>query len=138
MIEENLIFAIVHKNEEKRCGKSRCSRAGRSPDYRSEFGAGESSEFRQLEVHLLNYAAIVIPGEMTAMELIQAGKALNGMAVRLLSVVAKSCPRCDSCGMNEPCELITDEIYPKVIIPAEDLLAAGIELESKLVQRIRG
>lgn len=90
------------------------------------------SEFEQLEVNLLNYAAVVLPGEMTAMELIQASKALNRLAVRLLSVVTQACPRCDRCGMKEPCELMTDEINPKVVIPDEDLLEAGIEPGSKL------
>lgn len=91
------------------------------------------SEFERLEVNLLNYAAVVLPGEMTAMELIQASEALNDLAVRLLNVVTQACPRCDCCGMEEPCELMTDEINPKVVIPAEDLLEAGIEPGSKLV-----
>ena len=91
------------------------------------------SEFERLEVNLLNYAAVVIPGEMTAMELIQASKSLNKLAAHLLSVVPQTCPRCDCCGMKEPCELMTDEINPKVVIPAEDLLEAGIEPGSKLV-----
>lgn len=90
------------------------------------------SEFGRLEILLLNYAAVVIPGEMTAMELIQASESLNKMAVYLLNVVPQACPKCDFCGMNEPCELMTNEIHPKVIIPDENLLEAGIEPGSKL------
>lgn len=66
------------------------------------------------------------------MELIQASEALNDLAVRLLNVVTQACPRCDCCGMEEPCKLMTNEINPKVEIPAEDLLEAGIAPGSKL------
>ena len=74
------------------------------------------SEFGRLEILLLNYAAVVIPGEITAMELIQASESLNKMAVYLLNVVPQVCSKCDFCGMNEPCELMANEIHPKVII----------------------
>lgn len=39
------------------------------------------SEFERLEVNLLNYAAVVIPGEMTAMELMRANEDLNDLAM---------------------------------------------------------
>lgn len=90
------------------------------------------SDFEQLEVHLLNYAAVVIPGEMTGKELIQASQSLQQLASELLMTIVKSCAPCNSCGREDPCELMTDTILPDVAVPYEELIEAGIDPDSKL------
>ena len=64
------------------------------------------SGFDRLELHRLNNAAVVIPGEMTAMELIRASEALQKLAADLLLVLLEACSACDNCGQEEPCELM--------------------------------
>ena len=71
------------------------------------------SDFERLEVNLLNYAAVLLPGETTAMELIQASEALSQFAAHPPSAVTQTYPWCDCCGMKEPCDLMTNEINPK-------------------------
>ena len=66
------------------------------------------SGFDRLELHCLDYAAAVIPGEMTAMELISASEALQKLAADLLLVLLQACSACDNCGQEEPCELMCE------------------------------
>ena len=67
------------------------------------------SVFDRLELHCLNYAAAVIPGEMTAMELISASETLQKLAADLLLVLLQACSACDNCGQEEPCELMSED-----------------------------
>lgn len=90
------------------------------------------SEYNSLELHLLDSAAVVIPGEMTGKELIQASQSLQQLATELLMVIVKACTHCDNCGEKAPCDLITDTILPDVAVPYEELIEAGIDPESKL------
>ena len=90
------------------------------------------SEHDTLELHLLDSAAVVIPREMTGKELIQASRSLQRMASELLMAIVKSCASCDSCGREDPCELMTDTILPDVAVPYEELIEAGIDPDSKL------
>lgn len=90
------------------------------------------SEYNCLELHLLDSAAVVIPGEMTGKELLQASQSLQRLASELLMVIVKACAPCDSCGREDPCELMTDTILPDVAVPYEELIEAGIDPDSKL------
>ena len=65
--------------------------------------------FDRLELHCLDHAAAVIPGEMTAMELISASETLQKLAADLLLVLLQACSACDNCGQEEPCELMSED-----------------------------
>ena len=69
--------------------------------------------FDRLELHCLDHAAAVIPGEMTAMELISASEALQKLAADLLLVLLQACSACDNCGQEEPCELMGERAMPE-------------------------
>ena len=64
--------------------------------------------FDRLELHCLDHAAAVIPGEMTAMELISASEMLQKLAADLILVLLQACSVCDNCGQKEPCELMCE------------------------------
>ncbi len=53
--------------------------------------------FDRLELHLLDQAAVVIPGEMTARELIEVGESLLKLTFSLVDVLLESCSDCDNC-----------------------------------------
>lgn len=61
--------------------------------------------FDRLELHLLNQAVVIFPGEMTASELIEVSDSLLKLAAELVDGLLKSCTDCDSCGQQEPCAL---------------------------------
>ena len=63
--------------------------------------------FDCLELHLLDQAAVVIPGEMTARELIEVSESLLKLTFSLVDVLLESCSDCDDCGQQEPCALVT-------------------------------
>ena len=67
----------------------------------------------RLELHCLDYAVVLIPGEMTAMELISASEALQKLAAELLNVLLEACSACDNCGQEEPCELMGECTMPE-------------------------
>ena len=67
----------------------------------------------RLELHCLDYAVVLIPGEMTAMELISASEGLQKLAAELLNVLMEACSACDNCGQEEPCELIVGRSMPE-------------------------
>ena len=62
--------------------------------------------FDRLELHLLNQAVVIFPGEMTASELIEVIDSLLKLAAELVDGLLKSCTDCDSCGQQEPCALM--------------------------------
>lgn len=62
--------------------------------------------FDRLELHLLNQAVVIFPGEMTASELIEVSDSLLKLAAELVDGLSKSCTDCDSCGQQEPCALM--------------------------------
>ena len=62
----------------------------------------------RLELHLLDQAAVVIPGEMTARELIEVGESLLKLTFSLGDVLLESCSDCDNCGQQKPCAFMTD------------------------------
>lgn len=91
------------------------------------------SEWERLELHLLDQAAVVIPGHMTVIEVIRVMEALQGIVSDLLSAVTEACGLCDNCQMDKPCELMTGPILPKIRIPGSVLEEAGLDPDCKLV-----
>ena len=90
------------------------------------------SEWDRLELHLLDQAAVVIPGVMTIMEIVRTAKALQGLASDLLSAIGAACESCDNCQMAEPCRLMTAPIQPEVSVPGNALADAGLDENCKL------
>lgn len=90
------------------------------------------SEWDRLELHLLDQAAVVIPGVMTIMEIVRTAKALQGLASDLLSAIGAACESCDNCQMAEPCQLMTEPIQPEVSVPRYALEDAGLDESCKL------
>ena len=90
------------------------------------------SECDHLELHLLDQAAVVIPGQMTVMELIRVTEALQGLASDLLSAIGAACESCDNCQMDKPCQLMTEPIQPEVSVPGYTLADAGLDENCKL------
>lgn len=90
------------------------------------------SEWERLELHLLDQAAVVIPGNMTAMELIRTTEALQELVSDLQSALVGACDHCDDCLADEPCRLMTGSILPRVSIPDHVLEEAGFDPDCKL------
>ena len=63
--------------------------------------------FDRLELHLLNQAVVIFPGEMTAGELIEVSDSLLKLTAGLVDGLLKSCSNCDNCGQQEPCTLMS-------------------------------
>ena len=49
--------------------------------------AANLNEWERLELHLLDQAAVVIPGEMTVMEVVRTAESLQGLASDLLAAI---------------------------------------------------
>ena len=90
------------------------------------------NEWQRLELHLLDQAAVVIPGEMTVMEVVRTVESLQGLASDLLAAIGNACEKCDGCNVELLCNLMKEEIRPEVSIPPEVLLGAGNDPDSKL------
>ena len=94
--------------------------------------AANLNEWQSLELHLLDQAAVVIPGEMTVMEVVQTAESLQGLASDILAAIGNACEKCNGCNVELLCNLMKGEIRPEVSIPPEVLAEAGIYLDSKL------
>lgn len=94
--------------------------------------AANLNEWERLELHPLDQAAVVIPGEMTVMEVIRTVEVLQGLASDLLTAIGEACERCDGCNVELLCNLMKGEIRPEVSIPPEVLVEAGTDPDSKL------
>ena len=94
--------------------------------------AANLNEWQSLELHLLDQAAVVIPGEMTVMEVVQTAESLQGLASDILAAIGNACKKCDGCNVELLCDLMTGEIRPEVSIPHEVLAEAGTDPDSKL------
>ncbi len=90
------------------------------------------NEWERLELHLLDQAAVVIPGKMTIMEVVRVSESLQEFATELLTAVGKACELCNLCNMEKPCDLMNGEIQPLVKVPAQAMEEAGIASDSKL------
>lgn len=98
----------------------------------AELEQANLNEWGSLELHLLDQAAVVIPGEMTVMELLRTSDALRELSAGLLSCLGTACRPCDNCKADRPCRLMTEPIRPEVALPCSVLEEAGIPPESKL------
>lgn len=92
-----------------------------------ESGLGSGSP---TEVHALPNAVLLLRGEMTALEVIQAAAALDKMATELLTVVANACGTCDGCENGCPFE-DGEPVEEKLDIP--DYLLEAAELPEDAV-----
>ncbi len=55
---------------------------------------------------------MVLPSQMTVMELIQAVETLQGLAADLLAALGAACEKCDGCQVEILCDLMKDKIHP--------------------------
>ena len=94
------------------------------------------NEWERLELHLLDQAAVVIPGVMTVMEVVRTAEALQGLASELLAALGGACEKCDGCQVELLCELMKGEIHPEVSIPPQVLAEAGMDPDSKLAYAV--
>ncbi len=82
--------------------------------------------FDRLELHCLDHATAVIPGEMTAMELISTSEALQKLAADLLLVLLEACSACDNCGQEKPCGLMSgDAMFEEIDSKGEEPFGAS-------------
>ena len=98
----------------------------------ADLEAANLTEWERLELHLLDQAAVVIPGMMTAMEVIRTAEALQGLATKLLVTIGETCEKCDGCGVDLLCDLMKGDIHPEVSVPPQVLEEAGADLDCKL------
>ena len=98
----------------------------------AELESANLSEWEGLELHLLDQAAVVIPGAMNVIEVIRTVEALQGLASDLLSAIGTACEKCDECGVELLCDLMKGEIRPEVSIPPQVLEEAGVDPDIKL------
>ena len=94
--------------------------------------AANLNEWLRLELHLLDQAAVVIPGEMTVMEVVRTAESLQGLASDLLAAIGEACEKCDGCNVELLCNLMKGEIRPEVSIPPDVLAEAGADPDCKL------
>ena len=90
------------------------------------------NEWQRLDLHLLDQAAVVIPGEMTVMEVVRTVESLQELASELLAAIGNACEKCDGCNVELICDLMKGEIRSEVSIPPEVLAEAGTDPDKKL------
>ena len=83
----------------------------------AELERANLTEWERLELHLLDQTAVVIPGQMTVMELLRVTEALQSLTSDLLAALCAACEPCDNCQMNEPCGQMKGEVHPEVEVP---------------------
>ena len=84
--------------------------------------------FDRLELHLLNQAVVIFPGEMTASELIEVSDSLLKLVTGLVDRLLKSCSDCDNCGQQEPCALVSGKARDENLDTALSEESADISL----------
>jgi len=90
------------------------------------------NEWERLELHLLNQAAVVIPGQMTVMELIQTAETLQKLAAELLAALGAACEKCDACNVELLCDPMKGKICPEVSVPVAVLAQSNLDPDCKL------
>ena len=75
-------------------------------------------------------AVAVLPGEMTALQAINAAEELSTLAIKLLNTVADACGQCAE---EDDCALRRGELPPSIRVDGDALEEAGIDPDSKLV-----
>ena len=101
----------------------------------AELERANLTEWERLELHLLDQTAVVIPGQMTVMELLRVTEALQSLTSDLLAALCAACEQCDNCQMNEPCGQMKGEVHPEVEVPVYLLEEAGLEPDTKLAYK---
>lgn len=94
------------------------------------------NEWERLELHLLDQAAVVIPGVMSAMEVIRTAEALQELASKLLTTIGKACEKCDGCGVELLCDLMKGKLHPEVSVPLQVLEESGVDPDCKLAYEV--
>jgi len=94
--------------------------------------AANLNEWEWLELHLLDQAAVVIPGQMSVLEVIRTAEALQGLASDLLAAIGAACEHCDGCQVELLCDLMKGKIHPEVSIPAAVLEQSSLDPDGKL------
>ena len=102
----------------------------------ADLEAANLTEWERLELHLLDQAAVVIPGVMSAMEVIRTAEALQGLATELLVAIGEICEKCDGCGADLLCDLMKEDIHPEVSVPPQVLEEAGVDPDCKLAYEV--
>ena len=101
----------------------------------AELERANLTEWKRLELHLLDQTAVVIPGQMTVMELLRTVEALQGLASDLQAALCAACEQCNNCETDEPCGQMKGEVQSEVNVPAYLLEEAGLGLNSKLTYK---
>ena len=86
-----------------------------------------------VEYHALKGAMVVLKGQMTAMELMNAAQSLHKLSAELLAHLALVCGKCDNCGEKDEdsCPLV-DLDDEGITLPGYLLQDAGIPEGTKL------
>ena len=98
----------------------------------AELERANLTEWKRLELHLLDQTAVVIPGQMTVMELLRTVEALQGLASDLQAALCAACEQCNNCEMDEPCDQMKGEVHSEVSVPGYLLEELGLESDTKL------
>lgn len=98
----------------------------------AELERANLTEWARLELHLLDQTAVVIPGQMTVMELLRTVEALQSLASDLLAALCAACEQCNNCEMDEPCGQMKGEVHSEVSVPGYLLEELGLEPDTKL------
>lgn len=98
----------------------------------AELEGANLTEWARLELHLLDQTAVVIPGQMTVMELLRVTEALQSLASDLLAALCAACEQCNNCEMDEPCDQMKGEVHSEVSVPGYLLEELGLEPDTKL------
>ena len=102
----------------------------------AELETANLNEWERLELHLLDQAAIVIPGVMSIMEVIRTAEALQDLASELLTAIGKACEKCDGCKVELLCDLMKGKIQPEVSVPPQVLEESGVDPDCKLAYEV--
>jgi len=98
----------------------------------AELERANLAEWERLELHLLDQTAVVIPGQMTVMELLRVTEALQSLASDLLAALCAACEQCNNCEMDEPCDQMKGEVHSEVSVPGHLFEELGLEPDTKL------
>ena len=94
------------------------------------------NEWERLELHLLDQAAVVIPGVMSVMEVIRTAEALQDLASKLLTSIGTACEKCDGCKVELLCGLMKGKLHPEVSVPFQVLEESGVDPDCKLAYEV--
>ena len=91
---------------------------------------GELLGYEKLEVHIQPLSAVVLPGRMTALELLRAAEGLWEVSRTLLEILEDACGPCEEC--QDECPMAAYNGGPLVRVEPSALEEAGISPQQKL------